>query len=87
MPESVAVFIVNALGLYLGVGLLVAVVLQVRGLGRLDPAAEGAGIGFRLLVLPGLIALWPILATRAVRGEGPPAERNAHRDAAGAASE
>ena len=53
------------------------------GIRRLDPAAEGSGYGFRALIFPGAVALWPMLALRWARGASRPAERNAHRDAAG----
>ncbi len=83
MTETVAIFIVRAVGAYLAVGLLFAVPFVVAGAGRIDPAARKGTIGFRLLILPGSIALWPVLAWRWLRGiEAPPEERNAHRDAA-----
>ncbi len=82
MPEFLAEALVGALGIYAGLGVLVAIWLQLRGLDRLDPGAAGVGWGFRILVFPGLVAFWPLLALRALRGGGPPAEHNAHRDAA-----
>ena len=33
----------------------------------LDPAATGAGRGFRVVILPGAAALWPLLLSRCVR--------------------
>lgn len=60
-----------AAALYALAGLAFAVAFHRRGLARLDPAAAGGGLGFRLLITPGLIALWPVLAwrwRRAVRG-------------------
>ncbi len=48
-------------GGYAIIGLLVAFALQARGLHSIDPATRGAGLGFRILVTPGLVALWPIL--------------------------
>jgi hypothetical protein len=53
-----------ALGAYLAAGFLFAVAFQAVGLRRLDPAARGAGWVFRLLVTPGVIALWPVLLRR-----------------------
>lgn len=35
-----------------------------RGAARLDPAAAGSTIGFRLLVVPGAVAIWPFLVVR-----------------------
>jgi hypothetical protein len=51
-------------GGYLLLGLGFAGVFQWRGLHRLDPATHGAGLGFRLLITPGIAALWPLLAWR-----------------------
>jgi hypothetical protein len=65
-----------ALGAYLAAGGLFCVAFQLRGLPVVDPAARGCGLGFRLLISPGVMALWPWLAVRwlwAIRGgaQGP----------------
>ena len=50
------------------------------GVQRLDFEARGSGIAFRLLILPGAIAFWPMLLVRWIRGvDEPPTERNPHR--------
>ena len=69
---------------YIASGLVFAPFFVWRGVGRIDPAAKGAGIGFRLVILPGVAALWPVMLRRWLGGRQPPAERNAHRDAASA---
>ena len=74
---------VTALTLYALAGLAFALVFVARGVPRVDPAASGAPLGFRLLVLPGVAAVWPLFLGRWLRGAGPPVERNAHRVAAG----
>lgn len=69
---TVATWLVRAAGLYLAVGLVLSLPLHARGLARIDPAVRGAGVWFRVLVTPGLVALWPLLVgkwRRAVRGE------------------
>lgn len=72
---------------YIGVGILFAVYFATLGVVRLDKAARGAPVTFRLLLLPGTVALWPYLMARLLhRREAPRAERNAHRDAARKAS-
>lgn len=56
-------------------GLLLAVPFVTFGVGRIDEAARGAPAGFRLLILPGAVALWPWIALRwlgAARTEGRP---------------
>ena len=78
-----ASWMVAAMTVYALVGLFFAVVFVTRGAARVDPTAAGAPLGFKLLVLPGVAAVWPLLALRWLRGEQPPVERNAHRLAAG----
>jgi hypothetical protein len=81
--ESVARWLLVLLGLYAGLGLLFAIAFLARGVGRIDPAARDASWGFRLVVLPGVVTLWPLLARRWWRGAtAPPVESNAHRRAA-----
>jgi hypothetical protein len=54
-------------GLYAAVGVLFAIAFVVKGVERVDPVAAGAGWGFRLLILPGAAALWPLLLRRWLR--------------------
>jgi hypothetical protein len=67
MDSSAANLILLLAGIYTGAGLLVGVWLVAFGLGRLDPAARGAGVGVRLIILPGVVALWPLMLRRALR--------------------
>lgn len=67
---------------YIACGLVFAPLFAWRGAGRIDPAAKTAGLGFRLIVLPGVVALWPVLLRRWLARRPPPIERNPHRDAA-----
>jgi len=84
MSPALATWIVWTLGAYLGVGLLFAIPFVLTGAGRLDEVARHGTVGFRLLIIPGVAALWPLLAWRWYRGDStPPVEHNAHRDAAG----
>jgi hypothetical protein len=71
------------LAVYAALGLAFALCFVTLGVGRIDPSAKGASIGFRLLIVPGAAALWPLLAWRWLRGaQTPPVETNAHRRAA-----
>jgi len=49
---------------YVAVGAGVGVALIARGIEQMDPAAHAAPWTFRLLILPGVVALWPILVRR-----------------------
>ncbi|MDX2154193.1 MAG: hypothetical protein SFV54_25860 [Bryobacteraceae bacterium] len=49
---------------YFVIGLLFAVAFVFRGVDAIDPVARGASFWFRLLILPGSVALWPLLLVR-----------------------
>lgn len=88
MSQTTALTIANAAGLYLTLGLLVAVPFVIWGVKRIDPAAQQGTWGFRLLIFPGVVALWPLIVKRWVGATGePPEEKNAHRSAARARRE
>ena len=56
---------------YLGLGLIMAVGFVAVGVGRVDPAAKRGTLGFRLLILPGAVALWPLVALKWARNWTP----------------
>jgi hypothetical protein len=81
----IAEILLLALGLYLLAGLVFAVPFALAGVGRIDPHAARGSRGFRLLIVPGTMFLWPLLAWRWMNGvREPPEEKTAHRRAAAA---
>jgi hypothetical protein len=58
---------VGGLATYALTGTLFAVAFVLFGIDRVDPVAEHSPIGFRLIVIPGVAALWPLLLTRWLR--------------------
>lgn len=82
MSVTTAQFLVNLLTAYVAAGAMFATVFLRRWVGRVDALAEHGTIGFRLLVFPGVTALWPLFAVRLARGaSAPPDEWTAHRRA------
>ena len=80
MLETFAKAIVYALAVYASLGLVFAVPFVWLGVQRLDSEAQRSGIGFRLLILPGVAAFWPMFLYRWRRGiDEPPVEKNPHR--------
>jgi hypothetical protein len=80
MLETFAKTIVYALAIYASLGLVFAVPFVWLGVQRLDSEAQGSGMGFRLLILPGVAAFWPMFLYRWRRGMAePPVEENPHR--------
>ena len=54
-------------GIYLAVGLLFGIFFAWQGVKLLDPVANGSPFTFRLLVIPGATALWPLLLTKIIK--------------------
>lgn len=74
MSESAAEFLVLGLGIYAGLGLLVGLIYMFGGGGRIDPAAKGKGlpVRVRLMILPGIIGLWPLMLIKLLVQKAPP---------------
>ena len=80
MFETLVTTFVYALETYAGLGLILAVPFVWFGVQRVDSEAQGSGVGFRLLILPGVAALWPMFLYRWTRRiVEPPVEKNPHR--------
>ena len=70
------------LGAYLTCGLVFAIAFAFVGVKRIDPHAAHGSWGFRVLIVPGTMALWPLLLLRWASGvREPPQECTAHRRA------
>ena len=61
MSEWLAELIVATAGAYVAAGALFAAAFLTWGVSRIDPVARQGTSGFRLIILPGVVALWPIL--------------------------
>ncbi|MEO7271506.1 MAG: hypothetical protein ABIX28_15535 [Vicinamibacterales bacterium] len=82
MPLAAARAVVSLIELYAVAGLLFALCFLPRAVTRVDPGTAAAPWTMRLLILPGVAALWPLLARRWLTGVPPPVERTAHRSRA-----
>jgi hypothetical protein len=60
---TIAAAIIVIVKAYLLTGLAVAIPFLAFGIDRTDPSARGA-YGFRPLIFPGLVLLWPLVALR-----------------------
>lgn len=81
-----ATWLVRAALIYLGCGVLFSIpflLIPSRGVASIDPGAREGTWGFRVMVFPGVVALWPVLLLRWISGRGaPPVESTEHRLAA-----
>ena len=79
MPLEVAQAVVAAFEVYALAGVGFALIFLPRAVARLDPRVAGAPRTLRVLILPGVVALWPLFARRWITGAHEPVERNPHR--------
>ena len=67
---QVARWILAIVAAYIATGMVFGIPFLAFGIHRIDPAARGTGLGFRALVFPGVVALWPVVAMRWARSLG-----------------
>jgi hypothetical protein len=61
---------VTILEAYAATGLLFACAFLTVGIRQVDRASRGSGVGFRLIILPGVVALWPVMLKRWIQRKG-----------------
>ena len=55
-------------GAYLAIGAVVGVLFALWAAAATDHAARGANPWFRLIIIPGIIGLWPLMLLRLLSG-------------------
>lgn len=72
MSPAWAEGLLAVLAVYFAVGALIATAIALLGLARIDSGARGMPWSARLLILPGLVALWPLMLVKCLKQKGPP---------------
>ncbi|MEO8085163.1 MAG: hypothetical protein ABI780_15195 [Ardenticatenales bacterium] len=85
MSPFLAQRLVDIAAAYAAIGVVFGALFLAIGIRRIDPAAAAGSRGFRFIVAPGVVALWPIMAWRWWRG-GPIEAHDAHPSPPHAAS-
>lgn len=67
MIESVFGTLLKIAAFYGVAGVAIAIWFFARHIKRLAPPTAGGSLGFRALVAPGIIALWPLVLVKALR--------------------
>ncbi len=53
--------------IYLLLGVLFVVPFLLKGLTKVDETAHGGTIGFKIIIIPGVIVFWPVLLNKWIR--------------------
>lgn len=72
MSLAAGEMVVLCLGLYFGVGLLFALAFVTLGVSKIDPTAKGMALKARLIILPGVMLLWPLMGYKWLTQSEPP---------------
>ena len=72
MSIETAQSVVMSMAIYFAIGLLVGIIYAVRGAGMIDPAAKGMPLQARLIIVPGVTLLWPIMLVKLFTQKEPP---------------
>jgi hypothetical protein len=82
MTWWMAKMIATLMELYVGAGVVFALVFLPRGVFAIDEGLRASPVAVRVLLTPGMTLLWPIFLRRWIAGTPAPVETNAHRRAA-----
>lgn len=72
MSIEMAQVIVGTLAVYVVLGLAFALAFVAKGVMAIDPGARGMPWPARLLILPGVAALWPLMLRKWLAQRSPP---------------
>jgi hypothetical protein len=72
MTIGLASLILTVLGVYMAVGLIFGVAFIILGASKIDTASIKMPIRVRLLILPGVMLLWPLMMAKWITRKGPP---------------
>lgn len=72
MSVAAASTLVTVIGIYLAIGLLLGIAFAMGAAKRIDPDAADMTWGARLLIIPGVTGLWPLMLTKLFTQTEPP---------------
>jgi hypothetical protein len=49
---------------YLALGVLFLIPFLTKGITKVDEEADGSTIGFKIIIIPGVIVFWPMLLSK-----------------------
>jgi len=52
---------------YLALGVLFLIPFLIKGISKVDEGAHGSTIGFKIIIIPGVIVFWPALLSKWVK--------------------
>ena len=53
---------------YLALGVVFVISFLMKGLTKVDEGAHGSTMGFKIIIIPGVIVFWPVLLSKWMKG-------------------
>lgn len=67
--------------IYLALGVLFVIPFLMKGLNKIDEGANGSTIGFKIIIIPGVIVFWPVLLSKWMKKKTYPQRRQGYAKA------
>jgi len=67
--EQVVISILIVMSFYLVSGLLFSILFLIIGLQRVDDGTNETSLFFKMLILPGVVLLWPLLLQKWIKSK------------------
>jgi hypothetical protein len=64
--------------IYLLLGLLFVIPFLIKGITKVDEGAHGGSVGFKIIIIPGVIVFWPVLLNKWMKANATEAQK--HRE-------
>ena len=67
--ETIAGIFGTGLFIYLCCGIVFSIAFLVKGISRIDETTYNSTWGFKIIIIPGAIALWPLLLQKWIKAK------------------
>ena len=59
--------VLNVIAVYLICGFVFSIAFLIKGISKIDKGVGGGTIGFKIIIIPGMIVFWPYLLKKWIR--------------------
>lgn len=64
---TLVIIILYIVAVYLALGVLFMIPFIIKGVNKVDEGAYGSSIGFRIIIIPGVIVFWIVLLNKWIK--------------------
>jgi hypothetical protein len=64
---TIVTIILYIVAVYLALGFLFLIPFIIKGVSKIDESAHGSSIGFRIIIIPGVIVFWIVLLNKWIK--------------------